>query len=301
MEIKEIIKEEQFKVNSFRNIEISLYKYSSKKHKSNNFIFISHGISEYHNRYKNVVNYFVTKGFNIYIWDQRGHGTSGGEKGHIEDFNDFFLDNKNIFNFIFKNEVKIKNLFLLAHSLGGLITIYSYIKSNNLFSKFNGIIISNPALGLKYLPKLFNKPAEFITSKLKNITIPASMPPEMFITDENEVKAYKTDTLILKDLSPNYLNEILLAEEYVFKNYKNWKTPLLLLLSDKDKITDKNESKKFFKMIKYNNKKWISYEDMFHEILNDIDREVVYDDILTWIIKHFNLSLKNRLKNLLKF
>ncbi len=49
-------------------------------------LLVVHGLAEHSGRYMNLVNHFVTQGYAVYGFDQRGHGRSPGRRGYVERF-----------------------------------------------------------------------------------------------------------------------------------------------------------------------------------------------------------------------
>ena len=62
-----------------------------------------HGICEHLGRYNYIKEKFVEKGYNVYRYDARGHGKSEGERGHLDDFNDY-LEDLNLFIDMIKHD-----------------------------------------------------------------------------------------------------------------------------------------------------------------------------------------------------
>ena len=65
--------------------------------------------------------------------------------------------------------------------------------------------------------------------------------------------------------------------------------PLLVIHGELDKINDFEAVKLFFEKIPSDNKLFIAYENSFHELLNDVEKEKVSEDIYSFmkrVIKH---------------
>src|SRR4030042_6784190 len=57
-------------------------------------LLVAHGLAEHSGRYKNLVNYFVPKGYSVWALDHRGHGKSEGTRSYIERFDEDLADLK---------------------------------------------------------------------------------------------------------------------------------------------------------------------------------------------------------------
>lgn len=79
-------------------------------------VLIVHGIA-----YEYVKNKLVKSGYGVYRFDNRGHGKSYGRKGYVKIFNEFIKDVNCIVDMI-KAKHRELPLYILGHSMGGLIT-----------------------------------------------------------------------------------------------------------------------------------------------------------------------------------
>ncbi len=127
------------------NAKIYFEKYKVRNEKGR--IVISHGFTEYIEKYRELIYYFTREGYSTFIMEHRGHGRSGclgrnNTQINIEDFNYYVNDLK---LFIDKEVLRNKNenLFLFSHSMGGAIGIMFLEKYPKYFSK---AILSSPML-----------------------------------------------------------------------------------------------------------------------------------------------------------
>ena len=113
-------------------------------------IVISHGFSESIEKYKEVIYYFTSAGYQVYLADHRGHGrslrdTSHPSMVHIRQFTDYVDD---LYAFILK-VVKPScgglPLYLYAHSMGGCIGAF-YLETHP--DTFQKAILTSPMLGI---------------------------------------------------------------------------------------------------------------------------------------------------------
>jgi alpha-beta hydrolase superfamily lysophospholipase len=85
-------------------------------------LLVAHGLAEHSGRYKNLVNYFVPKGYAVYALDYRGHGRSEGMRSYVDRFSDYLADFKTFFDIVRKAHKDAK-IFLVGHSVGATIAI----------------------------------------------------------------------------------------------------------------------------------------------------------------------------------
>lgn len=100
-------------------------------------ILISPGFTEASAKYREVARKLYDKGYTIFVLDHRGQGFSDGEtkiKGlvHIKNFDHYVTDLLSVAKTVMSKD---KPRYLLAHSMGGAISIGAMAKEPDLFKK----------------------------------------------------------------------------------------------------------------------------------------------------------------------
>ena len=62
------------------NLKIAIFSNQLKSDKG--VLLITHGMGEHANRYSEMASFFTKEGFTVIAFDIRGHGLSGGKRGH---------------------------------------------------------------------------------------------------------------------------------------------------------------------------------------------------------------------------
>lgn len=127
--------ESQF-LETFNNEDL-LYLEGSNRHKiaykkfghpsSHKSVVFVHGTGENMQRYKEIARYFFINGFNVFLYDQRGHGYSGRftdnkVKIHTDGFHRQVEDLSFMVNLAVEG-VKDNEVYIVGHSMGGLISL----------------------------------------------------------------------------------------------------------------------------------------------------------------------------------
>ena len=112
-------------------------------------------------------------------------------------------------------------------------------------------------------------------------------------TNKEVVEKYNEDEFCIYDYTLNGLENIvrLMIDIYNPKIYQknNLKLPIYFIAGSDDPVITSieawNNAQKFLEKQGYQNISGTLYENMRHEILNEVQNEMVYNDILIWIDK----------------
>lgn len=207
-------------------------------------VLIVHGLVKHSEKYDYAVSKLNNYKYSVYRFDNIGHGKSTGKRICIEDYNKFSQDIQEIVNLI-KKENEGKPIFILGHSIGGMIsTVYGI----NYKNEVDGIILSS---ALTY----------------------------------DEANLASSNEIIDNDLMINLSRECNKASEYIRENSRKLEYPILILHGVEDKVVHLKDSKLLFENIGSKYKKLKLYENMEHEILIEDRKDEVLNDINNWIRK----------------
>ncbi len=241
-------------------------------------VIITHGIAEHSGRYNEVAMFLNDHGYNVVRYDLRGHGQTQGKRGKLKSFHQMIDDLHELV--LYERKLETNNIFLLGHSLGGLIVDIYGVK----YGDVDGIISSAaPSYYLKdVMPLRFfgykwfgfvRKKSDFADGRLSR--------------HEHIEQAYRDDPLNLKYFYVSLVGEMFVSGvRYLNKKIRDFQVPVLIIHGENDKICPLAYSKRFYELIAVEDKKLISYPEAYHEILNDLCKEQVMADIAVWLDEH---------------
>ncbi len=98
-------------------------------------IIIVHGLSEFYKKYYEMTWYFLNMGYNVCLYDQRGHGRSERSIDdlsliHVNHFDDYVKDLDYIIRQLVLPACPDVPIYLYSHSMGGAVTSL-YLASEN--------------------------------------------------------------------------------------------------------------------------------------------------------------------------
>lgn len=247
-------------------------------------IVLTHGAFEHSGRYDWLIEQFNEHHFHVIYGDLPGHGTSEGKRGHIHHFQHYintvstWVDEAATFNV---------PTFLFGHSMGGLITIRLL---QQMDKEVTGVILSSPALGLLTgLPKPL-----FTLSKALNITFPQMKFPtgvnsHMATTNEMFHQRDAQDPLYLKKVTVRWYHEFEKAIKQAFLSIDDYANiPTYIIQAGEDKLVDKNAVQSWYDSLNIKDKSFKMWEQLYHELLNEPERQTVFNDVLHYINERIN-------------
>ena len=266
---------------------------------------IVHGMMEYQERYLEFAKFLNNYGFSVITSDIRGHGKNClpknlGYMGEIKQDKALVLDQISITNYI-KETYKDIDIYLFGHSMGTMISRNIIQNYDNLYKKV--LLTGAPApQGIASLGLLVAKTIKLfkgsyhkskLLQELSTGSFSKAVPNYKTKNDwlsynEENVEKYNNDSLCgFPFTTSGYIGlfKILvnLGKPRLYKVY-NKELPILLLSGKDDPCT--LGTKGIIKSIKvlqkagyiYINAK--TYDNMRHEILNEKNKDEVYNDIL---------------------
>ncbi len=245
-------------------------------------VMLVHGHGEHVARYDHVAAALAEKDYAILGFDLRGHGKSGGPRGHIPSY-DALMDD--IASFSRQTEERYPGLprFLYGHSLGGnLVLNYTLRRKPDL----RGVIATGPWLRLAFDP-----PASQVTlGRLMNGIAPAfiqhsKLDARGLSHDGGVVTAYVNDPQVHDKISARLFVTIYKSGLWALEHAAEFPLPLLLMHGAADPITSAKASQEFAQKAgdKVTLKIW---DGLYHEIHNEPEKAEVFKVMLDWLGKH---------------
>lgn len=270
---------------------------------------IIHGSVEHGLRYSHFAESMAASGVSVYVMDQRGHGRSlKGIPGVLsDDDNAWELYVKEAYKLteIIKEDLPGTKVYVMGHSMGSFI-LRDYL---SYFSRdIEGAIISGTGstdpitiAAAKLIVKmaLRKNDKHAVSEKLDNLMFgplnkkAQQLGLESFISrDPLVVEKYNDDPLCGFTVTIQYAQALLegLGRINKSKAYDIDRIPLMMVSGELDPVGGnrcnyvKHVARRYQK--NGNNVDIYIYYDALHEMINEINKDEVYKDILDWIMSH---------------
>jgi alpha-beta hydrolase superfamily lysophospholipase len=246
-------------------------------------VIVVHGVTEHGGRYARLANELNQRGYAVHAMDLRGHGRSDGDRILIREF-DQYLDDLELFVGRVARRQAGKPLFLFGHSMGGAIVA---LLAATRQPDARGVILSAPAVLVAggVFPVL-RRLAGFVSLVWPTLRL-VHMGCHFLSRDPAVVEAFQNDPLVFHGGFPARTGaEILRAADRLQTAAEGLALPLLVLHGTGDIVTDHRGSRLLVARAGSTDKKLHLYPGLYHDLVNEPEREQVLADVLGWLDGH---------------
>lgn len=242
-------------------------------------LLIVHGYGEHGGRYAERAKLFVAAGYRVLIPDLRGHGRSGGRRGHVMSFSEYLDDVARVIAEVAEGS----QLFLFGHSNGGLIAASWLLERP---SRVVRAALSSPFFGLGLKPPAWKEVAGRVLGKyLPKISLPNEIDPKHVSHDPAVVQDYRTDPLNHSVANARWYVEALAAQERALSAAPRVSVPLLVLQAGDDKLVAPAATRRWCDAAPES----VEYEEIagaYHELFFELEGETHAQRVLDWFESH---------------
>lgn len=259
---------------------MSVHKWSAKE--SQGAVVLVHGTGEHHGRYAHVAAFLNQQGWDVYADDLPGWGRSPGIRGHIDSFDNYVQKVREWTVAALEDSAGKRPVFLLGHSLGGLIAT-RFVQSEKAAQELAGLILTSPCLRLKLeVPAWKAQAAKLLDRFWPTLALANGITPDMVSRDEAVQAAYKDDPLNYPKVSVRWFQELHKAMQAAWEERTRLRVPVLVLQAGDDSLVDADAVERFTAGIP-GNKTFRRFPGLRHEVLNEPERADVLRQMNGWM------------------
>jgi len=242
-------------------------------------ILLVHGAGEHSARYAAVAEQFCAAGYAVAALDHIGHGRSEGQYGHLDSF-EHHLETLERFRQQVAARFPGAPVILFGHSMGGLISSCFLLRHQRDFA---GCALSGPAIKSDLEPGFLQLAIIRLLSRIAPRFGVLQLDAAGVSRDPEVVKAYIEDPLINHGkMSASFVAELFKAMNEVQERAGEIELPLLIMHGEEDSMASPSGAQFLFDAVSSVDKQLKLYPQLYHEILNEPEREQVMADLLAW-------------------
>jgi acylglycerol lipase len=241
-------------------------------------VTISHGGAEHSGRYAWTAGQLTEGGYAVYAIDHRGHGRSGGPRAYVDRVDNAVTDLHTLSD-VARDRHPGLPVILLGHSMGGLIALSYALRYQ---SELSGLALSAPLAVLEANPvaRVAVRTLSAVAPRLPIYKIDGTTVSR----DPDVVRAYDDDPLNHRGMLPaRTVGEIAATVATNAPRLPELRLPILTVYGSGDRLVDNAGSKLVDERSGSDDSTLIAYDGLYHEVLNEPERDRVIADVASWI------------------
>lgn len=240
-------------------------------------VIILHGLGDHSGGMQAISKYLCEHHYATYSFDLRGHGKSPGTRGYVRRWEDYRGD-LHAFRQMVQDLHADQPIFLVAHSLGGLICLDYCLHED---AGIAGLAAIAPALSYTFKP--MEKWLILLMSCIKpDYTV--EKPVHSRTSRASDRTGWNHgDSLRHQIVTPGLGRGMITAQSSLKKRSPSLQVPFLLQYGTADRVTPPEQLRQFFATIGSRDKQQKAYEHMRHRPFDEEGNAVFLADLLHWL------------------
>ena len=250
-------------------------------------VILQHGFGEHSGRYGNVMQAFEGTDSAFFALDARGHGRTEGKRGHVDQFQ-LYVDDLADLVLTARSETGFSKVFLLGHSLGGVIALQYALQGTNQ-ENLVALIVSAPGLVIRMdaAKRIKKFAATALAALAPAATVDAGLDLKFLSHDQAVIEAYKADPLVHGKVSFQMATNLFKLGEVIFQKAALLKVPTYVFHGTDDGIVDPVGSQRLYDSFTMKDKTLRMHEGLYHETMNEASpgKEEVLKGVRDWVLR----------------
>ena len=240
---------------------------------------VLHGHGEHGGRYERFASGMAAYNMATSAVDLRGHGESGGQRGHVDSWSQWIDDAAEFVSHVERESTG--EVVPLGHSLGGVVLLSTILAGR--LSHARRFIVSSPALQLKVKVPAWKTSLGSVTSSITpRLSMSTNLDPRTVSRIPEVVEAYRNDPLVHSKMSSRLYSGWQGAAKDNLEHAGEIKLPFLILAGTADRLIDPAGSEELHRRAPAMSTLRL-LEGRYHEPFNDLGSDEVFATIAEWL------------------
>jgi alpha-beta hydrolase superfamily lysophospholipase len=232
-------------------------------------VVVSHGYAEHCGRYLAWAEHLASRGYAAVGMDHRGHGKSGGPRGHVLDFEEFVADLR-AFVALVEGWWPETPRILFGHSMGGLIAFLYLLRHGETV---RAGALSSAAFALQPQGPAWQLRLAMVLGRLvPRMPLGTKLDQSVLSRDPAVGRAYVADPLVHRKATAGFFRAFVRAQERALADAPSLRTPLLILQAGADRLVSPAGAEAIAKRLTTEHE-LVILPGYYHELLNEPEAE----------------------------
>jgi alpha-beta hydrolase superfamily lysophospholipase len=241
---------------------------------------MAHGASEHSGRYAWTGEQLAARGYALYALDHRGHGRSEGPRAVIDRVDKAVLDLGTLLELAARESGDGARPFLFGHSMGGFIALAFATRRQD---EIQGLLLSAPVAVLEAASPVQRMAGHVLSAIAPRLGV-YQIDSRTVSRDPEVVRDYDADPLNCHGKLPARTVHEMAQEVGRFpESIPRITVPLLVQVGTGDELVPPEASELVYERASSQDKTIKRYDGLYHEILNEPERDAVVADTLAWL------------------
>lgn len=245
-----------------------------------------HGIGGHGGGFAGLACALADRGWQVWAPDLPGHGLSPGPRGWVPDWSVLPASLASVLAHVRCATTGQPPPLLLGHSLGAAVALDLVLAGPPAAAVPAALVLSNPALDADGIAAWRVQVARLLSRLWPRFSLDTGIDMALSCRDPRALERYRRDPLRHSRCSARLGAGFLATAATIRRRAPELRLPLLLLQSGDDRVTGPVAAQRFFTAAGSADKTFRLYPQSRHELFDDLDREAVIADLVTWLNTH---------------
>jgi alpha-beta hydrolase superfamily lysophospholipase len=246
-------------------------------------VVMIHGFSAHCGAFRHVAGALAAGGFAVTAFDCRGHGRSEGRHGYVRRFSDYADDLHLVLEHARAASPGLP-LAVAAHSQGVAVTLDYLFRG---VGTLDALVAAAPYLALRMPVALWKRAMSRVMGVIwPTLAMSNQIEPQLVSRDPAVWEEIRTDPLVRHVATPRWFNEVRATQARLRASAALLKVPTFMPVAGADRLVDPAAAIEFARAAGPIVELRV-YDDLFHEIYFEPERERVIADVLGFLQRRF--------------
>ncbi len=239
-------------------------------------VLIVHGLGDHSGRYEHVGDQMASAGLDVWAYDQRGNGGSGGRRGHVERWSQLHDDLEERLTAV-RAGAGGHPVVLYGHSMGGLVVAGYLTLADRPMPDL--AVLTAPGLD-STLPGWKKSLARLLGGVTPTLAVPNGIDPSTLSRDPSVGARAAVDKAAATASTARFGAEALAEQERVRRDCVRITVPTLVLHGLADGLVPPEATEVLATVPGIERR---TYPDLRHELHNEPEGPAIIDEVIAWL------------------